>query len=298
MENAEKIFREKLMLEGMNLPESNQKLLVVDSDNIIDSSKSVFLKNISPEKLTNYRNVIDQMNEDSYTDHLDNDLFLNFLPEDYKIMSLISKGNISNYIWRKGNTNLVEFLDSKIKHEDIKYALDFTNSTEVYFTCLSWYKNTMFIKLTDETWKIENLNIYYILQDGELLHRLDGTSPVLHKLNVEIPIHLNASNVMDYLKFFCFFVRGEQGPFYVLDNPEDPYLPNDINLNKVIRNVIHETFLSKSDENNEYFTKVLIYYSDALFEAQFKIKDSGMVDMVDDEPVVANLSTKIEQPIK
>jgi len=40
-----------------------------------------------------------------------------------------------------------------------------------------------------------------------------------------------------------------------------------------------------------------VYYSNALFEAQYLIQPSGMVEMLDDEPVAADLPGAVAQPI-
>ncbi|MEP0263501.1 ankyrin repeat domain-containing protein [Dokdonia sp.] len=297
MNNAERIFREKLIAEGEHLPEIKEKQVLTTSNTIEVSNTSSFIKNINSQKATNGINLTDQIDDSKYDKHLDESISSTYLPEKHKIALMISRGNISNYTWFKGNTNLIEFLDAKLNIDNLDYTFDILDTTSVHFTCLSWYKNALLIKLSDNHWKTKNLNMYFILQDGKMLHRLDGTSPAIHALNSEIPIQLDSSNAMDYLKFFCFFVRGDEGPFYVLDDLNDPFLPENENVNKIISNLIYEKVISEKDVNNEYATKVLIYYSSALFEAQFKIHESGVVSMVDDEPVAADLPVKIEQPI-
>ena len=56
------------------------------------------------------------------------------------------------------------------------------------------------------------LPVYYYLDDGENLLRLNGKSPPIHEFN---PKHLTltADCVRNYLHFFCFFVQGDEGPF-------------------------------------------------------------------------------------
>ena len=50
----------------------------------------------------------------------------------------------------------------------------------------------------------------------------------LHDLAASEPLRLSPENVLGYLKFFCFFVRGDEGAFYILEQADDPMVPADI----------------------------------------------------------------------
>jgi hypothetical protein len=52
-----------------------------------------------------------------------------------------------------------------------------------------------------------------------------------------------------------------------------------------------------SAEAGQFVCKAVLYYANALFEAQFVIQPSGMVEMLDDEPVAADLAGRIDQPV-
>ena len=83
------------------------------------------------------------------------------------------------------------------------------------------------LELTDAGWQRPGLRLCYArLDDGKLL-RLAGRSPPIHELNAAAPIRLTEHNVLDYVRFFGFFVRGEHGPFYVVESADDPLLPDD-----------------------------------------------------------------------
>lgn len=75
----------------------------------------------------------------------------------------------------------------------------------------------------------------YALTNGTHAVLLDGTSPVIHALNAstwgeneQSPLRLDHHDpikreaaYLDYLRFFCAFVAGEDGPFLLIEQPDD-----------------------------------------------------------------------------
>ncbi len=69
-------------------------------------------------------------------------------------------------------------------------------------------------------------------QEQLLLRALDGTSQPIHEINAEYGLSLfeptakelseqKQEHVLHYLRFFCEFVHGEDGPFYIIDDDEE-----------------------------------------------------------------------------
>ncbi|MGD1916180.1 MAG: hypothetical protein ACFCBV_08335 [Phycisphaerales bacterium] len=65
-----------------------------------------------------------------------------------------------------------------------------------------------------------------------LLQMLDGTSPPIHEINARYGLSLfepddedlseqKQKHVLHYLRFFCEFVHGEGGPFYIIDRDQE-----------------------------------------------------------------------------
>ena len=50
---------------------------------------------------------------------------------------------------------------------------------------------------------------------------LDGSSTPIHDVSHEAGPHLHEENVFDYLKFFCYFVHGDLGPFLIIETIDD-----------------------------------------------------------------------------
>jgi hypothetical protein len=41
----------------------------------------------------------------------------------------------------------------------------------------------------------------------------------------------------------------------------------------------------------------VVYYSNALFIANFAVQPSGMIEMLNDEPIAADLPVKVDAPV-
>ena len=112
-------------------------------------------------------------------------------------------------MYHDDNWNLVEgeelagFLE-QINPIDGKYRVS-AESTRVEWRMLPFYETVALIRVRDPNWVNQNLNIYYLTDQGNLF-RLNGTSPPIHEVNAKAPIKVNEENVLEYLRFFCFFV--------------------------------------------------------------------------------------------
>jgi hypothetical protein len=191
---------------------------------------------------------------------------------------------------------LVGFLD-QIDDIDGKYKVD-PATTQVHWRMLPFYESVALIRVKDSNWVSENLNVYYLTDQGNLF-RLNGTSPPIHEVNAKAPVKITENNVMEYLRFFCFFVRGEEGPFYVAESMDDPNMPKDMDeaTRAVIESVVREASYEGTNEQGHYLCNAVVFYSNALFYADFAVQPSGMIEMLDDEPIAADLPTKVNCPV-
>ncbi len=191
----------------------------------------------------------------------------------------------------------IKFLD-QINPVDGKYKVS-AKSTQVLYQTLPFYQDIFLVRVRDQFWINPRLCIYYLI-DGttKSLFRLNGTSPPIHEVNAKAPIKLDESNILDYMRFFCFFVRGEEGAFYTLEYAEDPNLASaDDTQKSIIRATARSVAYNGRNEQGHYLAEAAIAYSNALFIAHFSIQPSGMLEMLDDEPIAADLKTIVDVPI-
>ncbi len=205
-------------------------------------------------------------------------------------------------MYNDGNWNEVEgdelagFLD-QINPIDGKYRTS-PASTRVAWRTLPFYETVALIRVQDPNWVNKKMTIYYLTDQGNLF-RLNGTSPPIHEVNNKAPIKINEDNVLEYLKFFCFFVRGDEGPFYVAEDMSDPNLPEDMDATtkSVIEGTIRPSSFEGMNEQGLFLCDAVVFYSNALFIANFSVQGSGMIEMLNDEPIAGDLSTKVDKPI-
>lgn len=180
---------------------------------------------------------------------------------------------------------------------DGKYKTS-AGSTKVAWRQLPFYERVVLIRVQDPAWSPKNLNIYYLTLDGNLF-RLNGTSPPIHEVNATAPIKVTEDNVLDYLKFFCFFVRGEEGPFLIAEDINDPDMPKgmDDKTRTVVEGTLRPATYEGKNAQGFFLCDGVVFYSNALFIANFAVQPSGMIEMLDDEPIAADLPVRVDVPI-
>jgi ankyrin repeat protein len=191
----------------------------------------------------------------------------------------------------------VELIE-RIAPADAQEPID--DEAEIHIAALSFYdpEAIRIIRIKSPAWNDNSVNIYY-LKHEDSLHRLNGTSPPIHEINSKA-IALNADNALSYLRFFCFFVRGEEGPFLVAESHELAEIPSTLTEEEraELQKVLRPAFFNGYDEENaEFLVMAIVYYDNAIFMADFVIQKSGMIEMIEDRPVMDSLSAKVSQPL-
>lgn len=178
-----------------------------------------------------------------------------------------------------------------------KYKVS-ANTTKVDYRMLPFYDQVAMIRVKDPVWTPNNLYIYYLTDQGNL-YWLNGTSPPIHEVNAKAPVKITDDNVIEYLKFFCFFVRGEEGPFLIAETMDDPYIPKNIDARtkSVIEGTIRAASYEGKNEKGFFLCDAVVFYSNALFIANFAVQPGGMIEMLDDEPIAADLAVKVDAPV-
>ena len=159
---------------------------------------------------------------------------------------------------------------------------------------LDFYPRLDLIRLTDPAWLPEGVCVYLIQWKDDRLYRLNGTSPPIHEVNAKAPLKLTEALAADYLRFFCFFVRGDEGPFHICADTADPLLPSE--ATGVAEHVEPPRFYG-ADSDGKFRLSAPVFYSNAVFSADFLVAPTGMVEMLDDQPVTADLPAKIAAPL-
>lgn len=172
---------------------------------------------------------------------------------------------------------------------------------------LPFYPGYRLIMATCVHWKPESTALYWLV-GADKIYRLNGVSPPIHEANALIGQRITEATALAYLTFFCFFVRGEEGPFAIVGSLDDPYLPTAL---QHARDPYCETTEERrllalryqspryhgTTDGGEIRYSALVFYSNAMFTADLLVHPGGMVDMKDDIPVMAELSCRVDAPL-
>ena len=171
----------------------------------------------------------------------------------------------------------------------------FANSTllDAQAARLSFYADHRLLKLGfmhDDV--IEHA--FVLLGDGEPLW-LDGSSGPIHEVNDSESLQLRDEMVLDYIRFFFYFVRGDGG-FVLIESPSDLDPPSvaaeadartdpDVLTLDQARGSAQALVLRTGENPGEWLANTTVAYQGALFVCSVAVRSDGTIEMVDDEAV-------------
>ncbi|CAN5667842.1 hypothetical protein BH23GEM9_BH23GEM9_30470 [soil metagenome] len=179
------------------------------------------------------------------------------------------------------------------------------DGTSYFSTLLPWYANARLLRVTDEDWPVEGMAIYYLMtgtnEPGRHnLLRLDGSSGPIHQMNRRHGIQLDGDNAVGYLRFFCYFVHGDEGPFFVTDEVARRELmqaSDGADLESLLP-ALEAPVAEGPDELGSYQCEAGVWYATSLFTASFRISANGEIEMENDEQVAAGLRIRPQARIR
>ncbi len=135
---------------------------------------------------------------------------------------------------------------------------------------------------------LEGVERAFVLFSDDHCLWLDGSSAPIHKANYLESIVVTAAQVLDYVRFFCFFVQGTDGSFNLLEAPDSltattataPQL-------EAARKVIVERPFAAVEEEGGFRVTAAMAYRQTLFETTLVVARDGDVQMVDDTSLLS-----------
>jgi len=161
----------------------------------------------------------------------------------------------------------------------------------------SFYASVTLMRVNDRAWA-PNTGPFWFLAKPDVTLPLDGTSAPIHEANERDPIKITEKNALDYLRFFCYFVHGDEGPFLIIEDINHPGLDRgklDNTTRKEIEGSLRKATFEGKTPGGALRASATLLYGSGLFFAQFSMTENGMVEMINDEPLAADLPVK---PIK
>lgn len=163
---------------------------------------------------------------------------------------------------------------------------------------LPFYTSIGLVKVDDTAWPGGTGPFWFLAKQGRMF-LLDGSSAPIHDANEADPIKVTEQNSLDYLRFFCYFVHGDEGPFLIVESLDHPALDKsklDDATTKVIEGAIRPATFEGKTAEGAFEASAMVLYGNALFSARFSMTENGMIEMIDDEPVAADLPVRKIKP--
>lgn len=168
-------------------------------------------------------------------------------------------------------------------------------STAISRFDLPFYTDVDLFELKNPRWTNPAARLCFLGRGGSLSW-LDGESSPIHAVNAKADLRITETNVLEYLAFFCFFVRGERGPFLIVDRLDNAFIPCGIDR-ATLEGVFRSPKIFGQDHNGDWRISALVYYADVVFFADFLVQLNGMIEMMDDWPVAEDLGDGVDAPL-
>lgn len=168
----------------------------------------------------------------------------------------------------------------------------------VEWCALPFYTSIALVRVNDASWPPNTGPFWYLAKQGRMF-LLDGSSAPIHDANEADPIKVTEQNALDYLRFFCYFVHGDEGPFLIIEDIGHPALDKDKladDTRKVIEDALRPAAFEGTTAEGAFEASAMVLYGNALFSARFSMTENGMIEMIDDEPVAAELPVRKVKP--
>ena len=133
---------------------------------------------------------------------------------------------------------------------------------------------------------VEGVHRAFVLFASEQVVWLDGDTAEVHYVNDLEQLALTADTVLDYVRFFVFIVRGESGPFVLIESAgmlaAGTAPPETLAARRA---AVVPLVLQGRDKEGSFRAAATIAYGDALFRTAISIQADGRIEMTDDAPL-------------
>ena len=144
----------------------------------------------------------------------------------------------------------------------------------------------------------DEIRVRYLLDGDDAMLPLIGRSDPIHAANASERLMLNAEVVLDYLRFFVFFLRGSDGPFTLLES-ELELMPTDGETVtpelEELRSHIRPMRIGGQDSQGRFLVPATVAYDGSMWRTTLAVSPGGEVEMIDEKDAVALGTTRVPQ---
>ncbi|MCK9395824.1 MAG: SEC-C domain-containing protein [Methylobacter sp.] len=156
------------------------------------------------------------------------------------------------------------------------FAPESPESSEVQAAVLPYYEEYRLFQYTDKT--ATPAAVYYYLYKSGDARLLNWSNVPIYLLNQTGALKLTEETVIDYAKFFFYFVRGYLGMFIIVEKPQDLiWLPEATNEEKAaVENHLMPVTNQGIDDHQRYVLTCSVFFKDALFRTDILIAQDAI----------------------
>jgi hypothetical protein len=148
---------------------------------------------------------------------------------------------------------------------------------------LPFYKSIILIRCKPKQEKEQYL--YYLLYKNMALE-LSGPSENIHEANDLDGVFINKDNVIQYTKFFSYFIKADGANFPIIESIDDQELnPIKEKLSQEMLSKISKVEYLGYNEQLRHVVSGVVRYKNSLFRAKYEIETDGHVQMIDEESI-------------
>lgn len=193
--------------------------------------------------------------------------------------------------WVKVSPRIRTEIQSSPRILDARYQM--ISRATIEWSTLPFYaqKDARIVRVRDNH-AGERVKLYFLYSKATGFLRLKGESDAIHYFNAKVARRIIASTVLDYLRFFCYFVRNRAFSFVLIESTEQREAPTNLKpekrevLAKFVRPAVRNGWNAKA---KLFYASAVIEYVRALYYCDFCISTSGDVKMIDDFQLAADL---------
>jgi ankyrin repeat protein len=157
-----------------------------------------------------------------------------------------------------------------------------SEQARIDWATLSFYRadKVRMLRIRDATWPVPTPQYFLEFESSSLRH-LDGRSLHIHDANDVAGLRLTEQSVVDYVRFFCAFVHGDEGPFTVVDSSSHVGLPETLpdHVRKRVSECVRPAHCDGRDDSGKLLVSATTWYGGELFFSDFSVESSGAIEM-------------------
>ncbi|BBZ45230.1 hypothetical protein MPRM_25110 [Mycobacterium parmense] len=181
----------------------------------------------------------------------------------------------------------------------------FADSTLVScrWSALSFYSDHRLMEL--QFFREHGMARAYALHGLHDTEWLSGESNSIHEVNEAESLELTESTVADYVRFFFYFLRADDGAFVLIESADEVHAPADVEERdeggddtlslKAARATARPLSARGLDDTGRWLLDAAVTYGGHLFTCSLAVESDGVVEMMDDEPIGALGGLRVPQ---